>query len=90
MERFQKKGKNYLRVVDWKLKNIPAAIRYEYDNIVPDNEQLSNTIIKTMNDNALQLYEDFGTTFSEAYAQLHIAVANKVFEKIPEDELFLP
>ncbi|XP_044763580.1 protein takeout-like [Coccinella septempunctata] len=90
LERFQKNGKNYLRVLTWKLQNKPKAVHYDFENLVPGNEQLSKTILKTLNDNAIEIFAELGSTFEEAYGEVHKSVANKVFEKIPENDIFLP
>ncbi|XP_045468276.1 uncharacterized protein LOC123676440 [Harmonia axyridis] len=90
MERFQKNGKNHIRIVSWKIKNKPTSLHYSFDNLIPGNEELSKTIMNTMNENALQIYKELGGAFDEVYGEVHKTVGNQVFGKIPEDELFLP
>ncbi|KAK9892729.1 hypothetical protein WA026_021920 [Henosepilachna vigintioctopunctata] len=90
LERFEKDGRKYLRIRDWKMKLTPSKVHFYYENIMPGNKQLSDTIMKTMNENGVQIFLEQAIGFEEGYAAVHKAITNKVFEKIPEDELFLP
>lgn len=89
-EKIPKKGKTYLKIVSYKVNMNPKEVHYDYDNVFPENEQVEKEIIKTMNENALSIFNDVKSGFEEVFATLYKNLINRVFSKISQEELFLP
>ncbi|XP_044260771.1 uncharacterized protein LOC123008818 [Tribolium madens] len=89
-ERYTKKGKTHLRMTDHVFKFNPKKVIFYYDDIIKGNEQLSEQIMKTINENALAVYADFGAAIEQIMATVWVKNINEVFARVPEDELFQP
>ncbi|KAJ3651205.1 hypothetical protein Zmor_017257 [Zophobas morio] len=89
-EKYAKKNQKHIRVTDFILKIKPKRIVFDYENLIDGNEQLSNEVLKTVNENSEQVYADVGPVFDEAIARIEKEIVNQVFSRVPEDELFLP
>lgn len=77
-------------MTDHVFKFKPKRVVFDYDNIITGNDQLSREIMKTINENALTVYADFGTAIEDIMAMVWVQNINGVFARVPEDELFLP
>ncbi|EFA05352.1 uncharacterized protein LOC663271 [Tribolium castaneum] len=89
-ERYTKKGKTHLRMTEHVFKFNPKKVIFSYDNIINGNEQLSQQIMKTINENSLTVYADFGAAIEQVMATVWSQNINEVFARVPEEELFLP
>ncbi|KAL1502075.1 hypothetical protein ABEB36_007274 [Hypothenemus hampei] len=89
-EKYESKGKSYLRLKDYKLNMNVEKCYFDFENIIPGNEKISQEVGKTINENSLEIFKDVKGGFEQLWARLHENAANQVFSKIPEDELFLP
>ncbi|KAJ3651204.1 hypothetical protein Zmor_017256 [Zophobas morio] len=89
-ERYTKKNKTFFRVSDFKFQMKPKRIVFDFENIIDGNEQLSKEVVKTLNENAESVYEDVGPAFNEVMGTVWKQTLNQVFNRVPEEELFLP
>lgn len=74
----------------YSLEMNPKKVVFDFRNIVEGNQQLSDEILKTINENSLGVYSDVKNGFGKAFSEIYIGAANNFFMKVPEDELFLP
>ncbi|KAJ3651211.1 hypothetical protein Zmor_017262 [Zophobas morio] len=89
-EKYTKKDQKHIRVTDFTLNLKPKRVVFGFENLVDGNEQLSNEVLKTINENSEQVYADVAPAFNEAIGKYEKEVFNRVFSRVPEDELFLP
>ncbi|RZC42392.1 takeout, partial [Asbolus verrucosus] len=89
-EKYMKKNKRHVRVSDFDFKVKPKSVVFDFENIVDGNEQLSKQVVKTLNENALDVYADVGSAFDEVMGTIWKQTINQVFSRVPEEELFLP
>ncbi|KAJ3651202.1 hypothetical protein Zmor_017254 [Zophobas morio] len=89
-EKYTKNNKKYIRITDFVFKLKPKKVVFDFKNLVDGNEYLSNEVLKTANENPMQVYADVGPAFDEAIAKIEKEIVNRVFSRVPEDELFLP
>lgn len=88
-EIIEKGGKKYLHCTDYQLKLNPENVTYYFENIMPGNEQLSNELLKTINENSLNVFKDISSGFEKIYSVIFKDLVNKVFGRVPMDEIFL-
>ena len=89
-EKYTKKNQKHIRMTDIVIKLKPQGIVFDFVNLIDGNEQLSNEVLKTLNENSMEVYADLGPSFNEAIAKIEKEIINRVFSRVPEDELFLP
>ena len=88
-EKYTKKKQKHIRVTDSVLKLKPKRVVFDFQNLIDGNEQLSNEVLKTINENSGQVYADVGPAFDEAIAKYEKEIINQVFSRVAENELFL-
>ncbi|XP_050316007.1 circadian clock-controlled protein daywake-like [Anthonomus grandis grandis] len=88
-EHFTKKGKQHMRLKNYKMDMSVESCHFDFPNIIPGNEKISAELGKTVNENSLEIFKDVKGGFEEILSRLHESGANSIFAKIPEDELFL-
>ena len=88
-EKYTKKDQKHIRVTDFTLNLKPKRVVFGFENLVDGNEQLSNEVLKTINENSEQVYADVAPAINEAIAKIEKEIVNQVFSRVPEDELVL-
>lgn len=85
-----KKGKDYLRLTSYKITVKPEKIHYKFDNIIGGaaNARLSEQIHTVINDNSLAIFEEVRAATEESYGIIFKEIANKIFTKVPLDEIY--
>ncbi|RZC41266.1 JHBP domain containing protein [Asbolus verrucosus] len=89
-EKYVKKDKTHLRMVEHKFRIQPKRVVFDYNNIIGGNEEFNKEVLKTVNENALTVYADVGPALEEVMSRIWLQSINEVFSRVPEDELFLP
>lgn len=89
-EHFMKKGKSHLRLKNYAMNMSVQECYFDFPNMIPGNEQISNELGKTINENSMEIFQDVKGGFEQLLSKVYENGANSVFSKIPEDELFLP
>ncbi|KAJ8930586.1 hypothetical protein NQ314_016598 [Rhamnusium bicolor] len=67
----------------------PEKVEYEFENIFPGSKQISDEILKTINENSLDIFNDVKAGFEEIFSLLYLKYTNSVFSKIPLKDVFL-
>lgn len=88
-KKLTKNGKDYFEVVGVKLKMTPKKMEMKFDNLFNGDKQLGNTINKVINDNWQVIYNEIGSSFEEAYAEVIKQHTRSLFLHVPIDD-FLP
>lgn len=69
------------------MENSGAVI--DYKNLFNGNKLLADNILKVMNENWKEVSDVLKDGAEKAYKVVLKSLANKVFEKVPIDEIFL-
>lgn len=67
----------------------PKKMEMKFDNLFNGDKQLGNTINKVINDNWQVIYNEIGSSFEEAYAEVIKQHTRSLFLHVPIDD-FLP
>lgn len=89
-EKYSKKGKKHIKVTDFDFEIRPKKVVFDFENLIDRNEQLSKEVVKTLNENSEVVYKDVSPAFDEVMARIWKETINRVFSKVPQEELFLP
>lgn len=88
LEKLNKNGTTYLKVVDSNLKMEPKKIHFKLDNLFDGNAVLGKAINQILNNNWEEVYKDVKTGYQAAFAQVFQSIFNNLLEKVSADELF--
>ncbi|KAJ3651212.1 hypothetical protein Zmor_017263 [Zophobas morio] len=89
-EKYLKRNKKHIRITSAILELVPEKLVADFGNLIDGNEQLSRQLLKAANDNAMDLFTEVGPALAQAMAKVETDIANQVFSRVPEDEIFLP
>lgn len=87
-EVYTKNGKSFLRHTKYQLNMNGEKILFNFENIISGNEQFSNEIMKTINENSQDVFKEVKNGLEQVWAPLHSQVANIFMAKFPLDVLF--
>ncbi|CAH1159731.1 unnamed protein product [Phaedon cochleariae] len=84
-----KKGKKLFHVEDYKLSITIKGAHYDFRNLFDGDKNLADNILKVINENWNVIFDDVKHGVESSYAAVFKALANKVFDNIPMDDIFL-
>lgn len=87
-EKFDKDGKNYVRITKFDVKLDPKEVNFFYDNLGVD-ETIGKEVQKVLNENSKLIFTDIKGDYEESYGQIFKEISNKIFTKVPINEIFL-
>ncbi|XP_034252625.1 protein takeout-like [Thrips palmi] len=85
----KKDGKDYFEVIGVNLKMTPKKMEMRFDNLFNGDKQLGNTINRVVNENWQLVYNEIGSSFEQAYAEVIKQHTRSLFLHVPIDD-FLP
>ncbi|KAJ8958529.1 hypothetical protein NQ318_002324 [Aromia moschata] len=88
-EKYVKNDKTYIKLTNYTMNMKPEKISFYFGNIFPEDERISAEVLKTLNENSLDIFNEVKPGFERAISFIYMNVANKVFSKIPIDDIFL-
>ncbi|XP_063926742.1 protein takeout-like [Zophobas morio] len=88
MEKYEKKGQKYLKVVEGKLVLTPGLVKFKLENLFDGDKTLGDNINSVMNENWKEVFADVKSSYEEAYSQIVETIFNNLLAKVPYDELF--
>ncbi|KAK3913673.1 Protein takeout [Frankliniella fusca] len=89
-QRIKKKdGKEYIDVVTTEIKMTPKKMEMQFDNLFNGDPQLGKTMNRVLNDNWELVYNEIGSSFEEAYAEVVRQHTRSLFLHVPLEDLFL-
>lgn len=89
MEKVQRKGKTYLRAIDYKTTMNPEKVVFKFDNLFDGQKELGDNINKVLNDNNQEVFNDVKEGYEKSFALIFLDLANRVMPKVPESDIFL-
>lgn len=84
-----KNDKSYFKIISYTLSIEPNGAHYHFDNLFNGDKQLSANILKTLNDNWKEIYDDVKEGYQNAYAEIFKTMASGLFSNVPIQEIFL-
>ncbi|KAF5284906.1 hypothetical protein FQA39_LY16861 [Lamprigera yunnana] len=87
-EVIERNGKQYLEIKENKVLLRPEEVRFEFRNLFNGDEQLGNEMNKLLNENWKEVFYDVVHAYEEAVGAVFKLYINKIFNKIPYDEIF--
>lgn len=88
-EPFEKKGKTYMRLVDYKVSIVPEKMTFRFDNLFNGDKRLGDEINKVLNENWDSIFNDVKAGYDESFGLIFKDLANRVFTRVPFNEIFL-
>ncbi|VEN56595.1 unnamed protein product [Callosobruchus maculatus] len=89
-QKYQKNEKTYIKISNFTVDINPRTMVYEVENIIPGNPEISEQVVKTLNSDPLLVWSEIKPAFNTIVGQMHKDVGNKLYSKIPFDEIYLP
>ncbi|KAJ8917337.1 hypothetical protein NQ315_002359, partial [Exocentrus adspersus] len=66
-EKYTKNNDTYIRVVDYAMDMRPEKITYDFGNVFPGNEEISNQIVRTLNENSKSIFDEVKPGIEKAF-----------------------
>nr|CAH7712252.1 unnamed protein product [Callosobruchus chinensis] len=89
-QKYQKNDKTHIKITNYTMDINPKTMIYDMQNIIPGNPEISEQVVKTLNADPLLVWAEIKPAFETIVAQMHKDVGNKLYSKIPFDEIYLP
>ncbi|XP_018572579.1 circadian clock-controlled protein-like [Anoplophora glabripennis] len=81
--------KSFFKIESYKISvNIKKA-HYYFGNLFNGDKQLADNILKVLNDNSKEIFYDIKSGLDLSYAEVFKLVANRLFNDVPVNEIFL-
>ncbi|XP_026275999.2 protein takeout-like isoform X2 [Frankliniella occidentalis] len=84
----KKDGKEYMDIQTTEIKMTPKKMELQLDNLFGGDPRLGTTMNRVLNDNWELVYNEIGSSFEIAYAEVVRQHARSLFLHVPLDELF--
>lgn len=84
-----KKGQKHIKITSYNLKLTPDKVEMDFSGLFPDNKQFADQITRTLRENTDILFEEFKGPFSKVFASIQTDLSNRVYSKIPMNNVFL-
>ncbi|CAG9767765.1 unnamed protein product [Ceutorhynchus assimilis] len=89
-EYIEKKGKTYMKALDFKVTMNPEKVLFKFDNLFDgQNKELGTTVNKVLNDNSLEVFNDVRNGYEISFGEIFKDLCNRVFHKVPVKDIFL-
>lgn len=84
-----KNGQEYVNLTAYGLTFFPEKVYVDSTGLFPDNKQFDDQITQSLKEAADVLFEEFKGPFGEIFSAIGKNLANKVYTKIPINQIFL-
>lgn len=88
-EPYEKKGKQYLRIKDYKVTILPEKMTFNFENLFNGDKRLGDEINKVINENWEAIFNDVRSSYEESFGLIFKDLGNRVFSRVPYNELFI-
>lgn len=79
----------HFEIESYKISVSPSGAQYDFDNLFNGDKQLAANILKVMNDNWKEIFDDVKEGLESSYSEIFKAVASRLFNAVPLHEIFL-
>ncbi|CAB0006990.1 unnamed protein product [Nesidiocoris tenuis] len=84
------KGKTYYHIDDMKCQVDCNPLRIKFENMFNGNKPLSDQMNLFLNENWREIFREVEPAFSQAFSQSFKGIANRIFSRIPKNEITPP
>lgn len=88
-EPFERKGKTYLKWVDYKVTLRPDVVNFHFANLFNGDDRLGNEINRVINENWDVVFTDVRDGYEKSFGLIFKDLANRVFTRVPLKDIFL-
>ncbi|KAF7285514.1 protein takeout-like [Rhynchophorus ferrugineus] len=88
-ENIEKKGKVFMKCVDYKITLKPGKVSYQFDNLFDGQKELGDNINKVLNESWEEVFNDVRDGYEKSLGIIFNDLANRILSKVPEKEIFL-
>lgn len=81
-------SKKYYTIEECTLDMKCSNAHYKFENLFNGDKRLADNILKVINDNPLDIFNDVKPGVDKSYALVCKALAQLVFEKVPANMIF--
>jgi len=85
----ERKGKTYMRAVDFTTQMDPDRVTFQFDNLFDGDKQLGDNINKVLNENGLEVFNDVKPGYEKGFALIFKGMANRILPKVAVKDIFL-
>ncbi|KAI4454462.1 hypothetical protein MML48_9g00001492 [Holotrichia oblita] len=89
MEKYTKKDKTYLKMVNYLVTITPEKMHYQFDNLFDGDERLGSQINKVLNENWDSVYNDVRQGYENSFGLIFKGLADSLFSRVPYNEIFI-
>ncbi|XP_055377803.1 uncharacterized protein LOC129609719 [Condylostylus longicornis] len=87
-EFYEKDNEKYFKILNIKFQLRPENGHMSFPNIIHNNKELSQTVNDLLNENFLDIFNEFKSTIQEKLEEKFSIIANKIIGDHPVKELF--
>lgn len=82
-------GETYVNITDYKIKFVPSFVTFNFENLFNGDKVLADTMNLFINQNWQIVFDGFIPEYAKFFGSEFKNVANKVFQHVPMNNLFL-
>ncbi|KAF5285469.1 hypothetical protein FQA39_LY16643 [Lamprigera yunnana] len=86
-EIYKKRGKEHIHLSEYKISMQPETIHYNFANLFEENHRLSEQVHRTINNNSFSIFEEVKPTTEETYGFIFKEISNRIFNRIPLEDI---
>ncbi|RZB40295.1 uncharacterized protein BDFB_013164 [Asbolus verrucosus] len=88
-ELFDRKGKTYMKFVNYTVTLRPEIVRFHFANLFNGDDRLGDEINKVINDNWSEVFTDVRDGYERSFGLIFQDLANRVFTRVPLKDIYL-
>ncbi|EFA05095.1 Protein takeout-like Protein [Tribolium castaneum] len=88
-EPFERKGRTFLKWVDYKVTLRPEIVKFHFANLFNGDDRLGNEINRVINENWDAVFTDVRDGYEKSFGLIFKDLANRVFTRVPLKDIFL-
>lgn len=78
-----------MKIVDYKLSIEPKRVYFDFENLFNGDKILGQATLNFFNEHWKDIFEEIRPQYEESFGLVFKEIANRIFTKVPFDEIFL-
>uniref|UniRef100_A0A6M2DWZ1 Putative hemolymph juvenile hormone binding protein n=1 Tax=Xenopsylla cheopis TaxID=163159 RepID=A0A6M2DWZ1_XENCH len=88
-QRSERKGKSYMQLDQFDVKFTPKRVTMHFDNLFNGDKVLGDNLNNFINENWPEIFKEVQPALEDSLAQIFLEITNRVFNKVPTEEVFI-
>ena len=88
-EPFERKGKTFLKWVNYTVTLRPEIVQFNFANLFNGDNRLGDEINRVLNENWDAVFGDVRAGYEKSFGIIFQDLANRVFTRVPTKDIFL-